>query len=154
MSLPLDFRNGKGESLPITGKLLLVVNTASACGYTPQYAGLQVLWERYRSRGLQVLAVPCNDFGAQEPDSDGEISAFCASRFQVTFPLAAKAGILDAAGRHPFYAAVDELLGEAGLPRWNFHKYLVSADGTLLGSWPSKVPPDDGEILQAIEAAL
>lgn len=154
MKLPLTFQDSQGRELPVSGKVLLVVNTASACGYTPQYAALQSLWERYGGRGLQVLGVPCNDFGAQEPGTDGEILAFCESRFQVTFPLAAKAAIIDAANRHPFYAAVDAGLGESGLPRWNFHKFLVRDNGELLGSWPSKIAPDDTEIVQEIEAAL
>lgn len=136
------------------GKATLVVNVASACGYTPQYAELQQLWERYRERGLVVLGVPCNDFGAQEPGSAAEIGAFCQKNFGVTFPLAAKSGIVDAATRHPFYASVARALGEDQLPRWNFHKYLVGADGELQGAWPPKVPPLAPEITGAIEELL
>jgi glutathione peroxidase len=136
------------------GKATLVVNVASACGYTPQYAELQQLWERYRERGLVVLGVPCNDFGAQEPGSAAEIGAFCQKNFGVTFPLAAKSGIVDAATRHPFYASVARALGEDQLPRWNFHKYLVGADGELQGAWPSKVAPLAPEITGAIEELL
>jgi glutathione peroxidase len=136
------------------GKATLVVNVASACGYTPQYAELQQLWERYGERGLVVLGVPCNDFGAQEPGSAAEIGAFCQKKFGVTFPLAAKSGIVEAATRHPFYASVARALGEDQLPRWNFHKYLVGADGELQGAWPSKVAPLAPEITGAIEELL
>jgi glutathione peroxidase len=135
------------------GRLTLIVNTASECGYTPQYAGLQRLWERYRARGLVVLGVPCNDFGAQEPGSPGEVRGFCTQRYGVDFPLAAKATIVGAA-RHPFYVSIEQLLGEDQLPRWNFHKYLVGADGSLLDAWPSKVEPEDPAIVAAIERAL
>jgi glutathione peroxidase len=136
------------------GKATLVVNVASACGYTPQYAELQQLWERYRARGLVVLGVPCNDFGAQEPGDAAQIGAFCSRNFGVTFPLAAKSGIVDAAKRHPFYASVARALGEDQLPRWNFHKFLVGADGELHGAWPSKVTPLAPEITGAIEVLL
>ena len=135
------------------GKPTLVVNTASACGFTPQYAELQQLWDRYRARGLVVLGVPCNDFGAQEPGSAGEIQAFCQKNYGVTFPLADKA-VITGPARHPFYRSVAEALGEENLPRWNFHKYLVGADGELLGAWPSKVSPLSRDITDAIEAAL
>ena len=135
------------------GKATLIVNVASECGYTPQYAELQQLWEKYRERGLVVLGVPCNDFGAQEPGAATEIGAFCEKNYGVSFPLADKARIT-AQPRHPFYQAVAQAIGEDQLPRWNFHKYLVGADGELLGSWPSKVSPLSKEITAAIEAAL
>ncbi|HSW13952.1 MAG TPA: glutathione peroxidase [Solimonas sp.] len=135
------------------GRPALIVNTASECGCTPQYAGLQRLWQRYGPRGLLVLGVPCNDFGAQEPGSPAQVAQFCNSRYAVSFPLAAKAEILGA-GRHPFYQSVATLLGEDQLPRWNFHKYLVGRDGALLGTWPSQVDPEDPELVAAIEAAL
>lgn len=135
------------------GQPTLIVNTASECGYTPQYAGLQRLWERYRDRGLVVLGVPCNDFGAQEPGGAAQVAQFCSARYGVTFSLAAKVSILGA-DRHPFYQSVATLLGEDQLPRWNFHKYLVGRDGELLGVWPSKVEPEDAELVAAIEAAL
>jgi glutathione peroxidase len=136
------------------GKPTLVVNTASECGFTPQYAELQQLWEKYRERGLVVLGVPCNDFGKQEPGDAGQIGAFCRKNYGVTFPLTAKAEILGANARHPFYKAVAQALGEDQLPRWNFHKFLVGADGELLGGWPSKVSPLAREITDAIEEAL
>ena len=136
------------------GQPTLVVNTASECGYTPQYAELQQLWERYRERGLVVLGVPCNDFGKQEPGDAGQIGAFCRKNYGVTFPLAARVEILGAGSRHPFYVSVAQALGEENLPRWNFHKFLVGADGELLGGWPSKVSPLAKEVTDAIEDAL
>lgn len=135
------------------GRLTLVVNTASACGYTPQYQALQELWDRYRERGLVVLGVPCNDFGEQEPGDAREIGAFCTARYGVTFPLASKVSITPST-RHAFYDSVARELGEDALPRWNFHKFLVSASGELLGAWPSKVAPLSKEITDAIETAL
>ncbi|HUR41452.1 MAG TPA: glutathione peroxidase [Verrucomicrobiae bacterium] len=135
------------------GKPTLVVNTASECGYTPQYAELQKLWEQYRDRGLVVLGVPCNDFGAQEPSGAGAIGAFCQKNYGVTFPLTDKA-VITGAARHPFYQSVVRALGEDQLPRWNFHKYLIDGKGELAGSWPPKVSPLSAEITQAIEDVL
>lgn len=135
------------------GKPTLVVNTASECGFTPQYAELQQLWRRYGGRGLMVLGVPSNDFGGQEPGDAARVLDFCTTHYGVSFPLAQKASIAGP-NRHPFYQSVAEALGEDQLPRWNFHKYLVSAEGELLGTWPSKVPPMAKEIIEAIEAAL
>lgn len=136
------------------GQPTLVVNTASECGYTPQYAELQRLWDTYRDRGLVVLGVPCNDFGAQEPGAAAQIGAFCQKNYGVNFPLTAKVQIVSPAARHPFYASVAQALGEDQLPRWNFHKVLVGADGELLGAWPPKVSPMAKEITDAIEGAL
>jgi glutathione peroxidase len=121
--------------------------------HTAQYAELQQLWDRYRERGLMVIGVPCNDFGAQEPGKADQIRTFCSKNYGVTFPLAAKASITGK-DRHPFYRAVAAELGEDQLPRWNFHKYLVTAEGELLGAWPSKVAPLSKEITDAIDAAL
>ncbi len=135
------------------GKPALIVNTASACGYTPQYAALQKLHETYSPRGLVVLGVPCNDFGEQEPGSPAEIGTFCSAHFGVTFPLSEKVSIT-ATPRHAFYESVQQVAGEDALPRWNFHKYLIGRTGGLLGSWPSKVSPLSKEIADAIEAAL
>lgn len=136
------------------GKPVLVVNTASECGYTPQYKELQALWQKYKDRGLIVLGLPCNDFGAQEPGDSAQIGAFCQKNYGVDFPLAGKVQIVAKAARHPFYQSVAAELGEEQLPRWNFHKYLVSKSGELLGSWPPKVSPMDKDITDAIEAAL
>lgn len=145
---------GRLSSAKGFGKPTLVVNTASECGYTPQYKELQALWQQYKDRGLVVLGVPCNDFGAQEPGEAAQIGAFCQKNYGVDFPLTAKVEIVSKGARHPFYKSVAAELGEDQLPRWNFHKYLVGKKGELLGSWPSKVSPLDKEITGAIDAAL
>lgn len=151
-----EFRALDGQPLPLSihrGKAVLVVNTASECGFTPQYTGLQVLWRRYRQRGLVVLGVPSNDFGGQEPGTASEIASFCSSRFQVDFPLTEKVKVGGPAA-HPLYRQIAAELGEDAAPRWNFHKYLFGVDGELAGAWPSRVAPDSAELTAAIEAAL
>ena len=135
------------------GRPILIVNTASECGYTPQYADLQKLWERYRARGLVVLGVPSNDFGAQEPGTEAQIQDFCSTRYGVSFPLTAKQKV-SGNDAHPFYRWIVEQLGEAGAPRWNFHKYLLDKEGNLVDLWPSRVEPLSKEITQAVEALL
>ena len=145
-----------GAPLPLDrfrGKPLLVVNTASFCGYTPQYAELETLHQRYAPRGLVVLAVPSNDFGAQEPGTAAEIKDFCSTRYHTTFSLAAKEQVIGP-DAHPFYRWIEAELGEAGVPRWNFHKYLIAPDGSLAGAWPSAVNPLAPEILEEIEQLL
>ena len=135
------------------GKVLLLVNVASQCGLTPQYAELQKLWERYRERGLVVLGVPCNDFGAQEPGSEKQIQSFCEVNYGVDFPLTAKAHVTGK-DAHPFYKWAAEVAGEAAAPRWNFHKYLVGPDGELAAWFPTKTSPGAKDVAAAIEAAL
>lgn len=132
------------------GKVLLIVNTASQCGYTPQYEGLQALHARYEASGFSVLGFPSNDFGGQEPGSSEEIATFCKTRFGVNFPMFEKVKTKgsDAA---PLYV----LLAEAkGAPKWNFHKYLVDKHGVPVRAWPSTVAPDSPEISGAIDAEL
>lgn len=135
------------------GKPVLIVNTASACGLTPQYAGLESLYRAYGPKGLVVLGVPANDFGAQEPGTEAEIKTFCETRFAVDFPMTAKQVVLGE-GAHPFYRWAAAELGEAGTPKWNFHKYLIGADGSLAGSFGSRLDPLSPDITSAIEAAL
>lgn len=145
----------EGDALPLgqyRGRPMLIVNTASFCGFTPQYEGLQALWERHRERGLVVIGVPCNDFGEQEPGNSGEIREFCNS-YAVSFPLTERVGIVGA-DRHPFYRWVAAELGEDFLPRWNFHKYLIDRQGALVGAWPSEVEPEAAEIRTAIAGVL
>ena len=135
------------------GKVLLVVNTASFCGYTHQYAGLQTLWERYEKRGLVVIGVPSNDFGAQEPKSESEIASFCQGAFGITFPLTTKEAVLGPQA-HPFYRWAREILGAGNAPRWNFHKYLVGRDGKLIAGYGTRDEPLSPTLIQAIETAL
>lgn len=159
MSLPgqtahaFEFQAIEGGDLPLSdyaGKAVLVVNTASLCGFTSQYKGLQSLWESYRDKSLVVLGVPSNDFGGQEPGSEAEIKEFCEVNFAVDFPMAAKVKVTgnDA---HPFYRWA---AAAKGAPRWNFHKYLIAPDGTLVGSFGSNTRPDSGEMIAAVDAAL
>ncbi|RDV01814.1 glutathione peroxidase [Undibacter mobilis] len=134
------------------GKPILVVNTASQCGYTPQYAGLQALWTRYKDRGLVIIGVPSNDFGGQEPGGAPEIARTAQDDYHVTFPLAAKAAV-KGGGAHPFYRwAAAERPREA--PRWNFHKYLIGRDGRLKAAFASAVDPSDPGLIVAIETEL
>jgi len=134
------------------GHPLLVVNTASQCGYTPQYTGLQQIWTRYRDRGLIVLGVPSNDFGGQEPGGKNEIHATAQGTYHVTFPITEKVAV-KGSDAHPFFrwAATDRPL-EA--PRWNFHKYLIGRDGQLKAAFPSAVEPTDPLVIAAIEKEL
>ena len=145
-----------GGPLPLStfkGKAVLVVNTASECGYTPQYKDLQALWQRYRDRGLVVLGVPSNDFGGQEPGTEAEIKRFCERQYAVDFPLTAKVHVTGGEA-HPFYQWAAEVAGEVAAPRWNFHKYLVGPDGELPAWFPTKTLPAAKDVTAAIEAAL
>ena len=135
------------------GKVLLIVNTASFCGYTKQYAGLQDLWTRYEKAGLVVVGVPSNDFGGQEPKSEGEIEAFCQGAFGITFPLTSKQTVVGS-NAHPFYKWAAETMGPDGVPKWNFHKYLIGRDGRLLKSFSTRLEPTSAEVTTWIEKAL
>ncbi len=152
--LTFDSIDGRPLALrDFANKAVLIVNTASECGYTPQYRGLQSLWDRFRAKGLVVLGVPSNDFGAQEPGSEAEIREFCERTYKVTFPITKKQTVIGA-GAHAFYGWVAGEIGEDALPRWNFHKYLIDQNGELAGAWPSRVEPNDPAIIRAIESAL
>jgi glutathione peroxidase len=134
------------------GRPILVVNTASHCGYTPQYAGLQKLWARYRERGLLVVGVPSNDFGGQEPGGPVEIGKTAQGEYHVSFPIAQKA-VVKGGQAHAFYKwAAQQRPNE--LPRWNFHKYLIGRDGALKASFGSAVDPLDPAIIATIEVEL
>ena len=138
------------------GQALLVVNVASECGFTRQYAGLEALYERYRDRGLTVIGVPCNQFGEQEPGTAAEIAEFCQANFGVTFPLLAKTDV-NGPDRHPLFARLTETAdrkGEADEVRWNFEKFLMAPDGQVVGRFRTKVEPDDPALVDAIEAVL
>ena len=145
-----------GGELPLAqyrGKALLIVNVASKCGFTPQYKGLEQLWQDYRDRGFVLLGVPSNDFGAQEPGAPTEILEFCTGKYGVDFPLTAKVPVTGSTA-HDFYKWLEAKLGEAGRPRWNFHKYLIAPDGSVVAGYPSRVAPDDAKLRQAIEDNL
>lgn len=145
-----------GRPMPLQqyrGKVLLVVNTASFCGFTKQYDGLQRLSETYGARGLVVIGVPSNDFGDQEPNAEGEIAEFCRGAFGVTFPLTTKQ-VVKGADAHPFYVWAAATLGQRAAPSWNFHKYLVGRDGRLIASFGTTVTPDAKSLKDAIEIGL
>lgn len=142
---------GTEDLCAYAGKVVLVVNTASYCGYTPQYKGLQALHEKYKSKGFVVLGFPSNDFGNQEPGSNKEVADFCDNTYKVRFPMFSKTSV-KAAGGSAFYDALATATGER--PKWNFHKYLVSKDGKKVMSFPSKVDPESAEFVAAVEKLL
>lgn len=153
--VPLKDIDGKATSLkPYEGKVVLIVNVASKCGFTPQYSALEAIYQKYKDQGLVVLGFPCNQFGKQEPGTSEEIKQFCSSKYNVTFPMFEKIEV-NGPGRHPLY---DILAGPSspfpGDIRWNFTKFLISRDGKLVNRFDSKIKPDAPETTQAIEAAL
>jgi glutathione peroxidase len=136
-----------------SGRPVLVVNTASRCGFTRQYDGLQTLWERYREEGLVVVGVPSDDFGGQELDSEAEVKEFCEVNFAIDFPMTGITPVKGASA-HPFYVWARRALGPDKAPGWNFHKYLVAPDGRLVAAFPSGVEPTSSEITSAVERLL
>ncbi|MFN0008212.1 MAG: glutathione peroxidase [Planctomycetota bacterium] len=134
------------------GRVVLVVNTASECGYTPQYSGLEALHQELGPRGFEVLGFPSNDFGGQEPGDAGQIRTFCTDRFQVTFPLFEKVSVKAGSGQAPLFAWLQASTGQ--VPNWNFCKYLVGRDGKPIRFWSSKTTPEDPELRAAIESAI
>jgi glutathione peroxidase len=130
------------------GKVVLVVNTASQCGYTPQYEGLEALYHRYRDRGFVVLGFPSNDYGGQEPGSNKEIAAFCVNQYAIDFPMFAKTELK----KNALYADLAKATGAS--PRWNFHKYLIDRSGAQVQSFDTRVDPNDPKLVGAIERLL
>jgi glutathione peroxidase len=153
--IPVKDIDGKDTTLgAYKGKVLLIVNVASHCGFTPQYTALEATHLKYADKGFAVLGFPCNQFGGQEPGSDAEIKQFCTSKYSVTFPIFDKIEV-NGANRHPLYVT---LAGDTspfpGKITWNFNKFLIGKDGTILKRFDSKVTPDSPEVTAAIEAAL
>lgn len=144
---------GELDLADYAGHPLLIVNTASKCGFTGQYAGLQSLWERYRDRGLIVIGIPSNDFGRQEQGNEGEIGAFCQKNYGVTFPLSGK---LSVSGRtaHPLYRYIVGQAGALSRPRWNFYKYIISPDGRVSDWFSSVTKPSSTRLMRAIDQHL
>jgi len=150
-----SFQGLKGGDIRLAdfaGKPVLVVNTASLCGYTPQYAGLQELWTQFRERGLMIIGVPSNDFGAQEPGGASDIAHTVEQTYHVSFPITVKTSV-KGPNAHPFYkwAAAER---PADLPGWNFHKYLVGRDGHIAEAFSSRVEPTDTRVVTAVARAL
>jgi glutathione peroxidase len=145
-----------GTPIPLNdmrGKLILIVNTASQCGFTPQYAGLENLWNKYKEKGLVVIGVPSNDFGGQEPEGDAEIGKFTTSEYHISFPLAAKTSVTGD-NAHDLYKWLESELGASSKPRWNFHKYLVSPNGKAIDWYSSFTSPESEKMIKAIEGNL
>lgn len=143
-----------GKPAPLSsykGKVLLLVNVASKCGYTPQYKGLQSLYEKYKDRGLVVVGVPANNFGSQEPGTNEEIKTFCSRTYNVTFPMMSKVSV-KGEDKTPLYGYLTDAAG--GDVKWNFTKFLVDKDGKVISRFESKVTPDSPELTAAVEKAL
>lgn len=150
------FTSIEGDPMPLDqwrGHPVLVVNTASYCGYTRQFDGLQALWDRYRDRGLVVVGVPSNDFGGQEPGTNAEIKTFCEANFAVDFPMTEKVHVRGA-DSHPLFGWLRQELGQKAGPDWNFYKFLIGPDGSAVATWPSAVEPGSAEITGTIEKLL
>ena len=149
--IPLKIIDGKDVSLKdYAGKAVLIVNVASECGYTSQYAGLQSLHTKYAAKGFTVLGFPCNDFGGQEPGSEAEIQSFCSNRYQVTFPMFAKVKILGSE-KHSLFAALTAGGADVG---WNFEKFLLGKDGKLIARYGSDAEPEGAEIEDTVKKEL
>ena len=151
-----EFHTIDGGPLPLEtyrDKVVLVVNTASQCGLTPQYEGLEKLYSDYKDQGLVVLGVPCNQFAGQEPGTEAEIKDFCETKFNIDVPLTAKADVKGDTA-HPFYKWAKDVLGEPAEPVWNFHKILVGKDGKLIRAFGPRTEPLDDEVVGAVKAAL
>ena len=151
-----SFTSLDGEKLPLSaykGKVILVVNTASKCGFTPQYKGLEQLYKDYKDKGLVIIGVPSNDFGEQEPGNAKEIKQFCALNYGVTFPMTEKQAVTgdDA---HPFYKWAYSVLGFGSAPKWNFHKYLIDTNGHMVDYYSSVTTPESAKLKAAIEKLL
>jgi glutathione peroxidase len=147
----IDALNGGPAGLDrYRGSAVLVVNVASKCGLTPQYTGLQQLWDTYRDRGLVVLGVPCNQFGGQEPGTADEIGGFCQVNYGVTFPITEKVEV-NGPGRHPLY---QRLVGDGADIQWNFEKFLISPEGEVAARFSPRTQPDDADLVAAVEKQL
>ena len=155
--IPVKTLSGEDSSLgALAGKTLLVVNVASKCGLTPQYTALEALQARLADRGFSVVGFPCNQFGGQEPGTAGEIEEFCSMTYGVTFPMFEKIEV-NGEGRHPIYdelTSVPDASGEAGDVQWNFEKFLLAPDGSVVARFRPRTVPDDPEVLAAIEEYL
>ncbi|SEG07293.1 glutathione peroxidase [Thermomonospora echinospora] len=151
-----DLRGGPADLAQYRGKAMLVVNVASQCGLTPQYKGLEELHERYAPRGFTVLGVPCNQFMGQEPGTAEEIAEFCSTNYGVTFPMTEKIEV-NGEGRHPLYRELVDFPdagGHTGDIRWNFEKFLVGPDGSVVARFAPQTEPDDDALVAAVERAL
>lgn len=151
-----EFERIEGGKMPLSdykGKVILVVNTASECGFTGQYEDMQQLYDEYSEKGLEIIAVPSNEFGGQEPGSSEEIKDFCETKFAITFPLAEKEMVIGK-DAHPFYEWAGDTLGFGTRPKWNFHKYLIDREGNLVDYYNSTTSPTADKVKKKIEDLL
>lgn len=151
-----SFKKPNGQELNLSefkDKVILVVNTASNCGFTKQYTGLESLYEKYKDQGLVVLGVPSNDFGEQEPGKDSDIQSFCRTNFDIKFPIMKKE-IVSGENANPFYKWAHECLGFGSAPKWNFHKYLINRQGQAVEYFYSTTKPESSKMVSAIEKLL
>lgn len=150
------FTSIDGKPMPLSqyrGKELLIVNTASECGFTKQYSALEEVWRKYKGQGLVVIGVPSNDFGGQEPGHEGQIKKFCETHFSIDFPMTGKTPV-KGDGAHPFYKWARQTLGIIATPKWNFHKYLIAPDGHIADWFLSSTAPDSASLERSITANL
>lgn len=153
----IKVKNIDGKSVNLSdykGKVLLIVNVASKCGYTKQYTGLQNIYEKYKDKGFEILAFPCNDFGGQEPGSNEEIKEFCSGNFNVTFPLFDKIKVIGDEKSELYSRLISASTVENGDIKWNFEKFLIDKDGNIVGRFRSKVTPESEELTAALEKQL
>ncbi len=151
-----SFKKIDGENLKLSqfkGSVMLIVNTASECGFTKQYGGLETLYKKYKDRGFVIIAVPSNDFGEQEPGTDDQIHKFCKLNFGITFPIVKKEHV-KGPNSNPFYAFAKKELGFGTAPKWNFHKYLIDRQGRLVDYFNSTTSPDSWRLVRGIEMLL
>lgn len=158
-ALKFEVKNIDGQSVNLgdyQGKVLLVVNVASKCGLTPQYAGLEGLYDKYKEKGLVVMGFPCNQFGGQEPGSEADIKAFCTSKYDVSFPMFTKLDVngSDADPLYKYLTSQDLMPTGKGPISWNFEKFLIDREGKVIGRFSPRTKPDDAELVKMIEAAL
>ncbi len=158
-ALNFKAKNIEGETVDLEdyeGNVVLIVNVASKCGYTPQYTGLQKLYEEYQEKGLVVLGFPCNQFGSQEQGTDAEIKQFCSTKYNVSFPMFSKIDVNgdNAAPIYQYLTSKDAEPKGKGAVSWNFEKFLIDREGNLVHRFGSKTKPSDGELVKAIEAEL
>lgn len=155
--LDLTVKDINGKEIKLSnykGKVLLIVNVASKCGYTPQYEGLEKIYENYKNKGFEILAFPCNDFGAQEPGTNEEIKEFCSTKYNVTFPLFDKIKVIGKEKSPLYERLINSKNVEQGDVKWNFEKFLIDKNGDIVARFRSKVKPESDEIISAIEKEL
>ena len=156
LAYDFSFKDLDGSTLNLSdykGKVIVVINVASQCGFTKQYEDIQKIWENYQNKGIVVLGVPSNDFGQQEPGNNQEIKNFCESKFGITFPMTEKVSV-KGSNAHPFYIWAKENHGNSAIPKWNFHKIIVGKDGKIIDTFASITKPSSRKFIKSIEEAL